>query len=536
MVPFASKPSLKLTPLLRDGLIVLACLLADALYLLLTRFAYHRFGYPLDDAWIYQTYARNLARTGQWAFVPGLPSTGSTSILWTLLLTPVYWLPIDPRWGTHALGLLTLIAAALGSARLFKEDSLRLSLAVGLSVALEWHLVWAGASGMETGLFAALLIWFWVWLRRHDPARCAYRWHNSLLTGIWGGILMLARPEGVLALGVAGLYGLLAPAGPTERVHLGRRFLWAVLAGAGFSLLLIPFFAFNHAVSGAWWPNTFYAKQTEYAALYGQSYLLRLFGQMSVGWIGAQVLLLPGLLAGLWIGVRRRTLDGAALAPLGWALLHWALYAARLPVTYQHGRYAIPAIPLILIFGVRGMAHLIQLRTERRLIRLGSLTWALSVAALFPLMLGVLGAPAYARDVSFIEDEMVATARWVNENVPHDAVVAAHDIGALGYFAPRRLVDLAGLVSPDVIPFMRDANHLTAYILMSGADYLIVFPHWSAEYEIIVSSPHFCPVWSAAQREGYNSPTSLGPMTVYEVRPAGDCPLILPVQAYLRLW
>jgi hypothetical protein len=512
-------------------LIVLACLLADALYLFLTRFVYHRFGYPLDDAWIYQTYARNLARTGQWAFVPGLPSTGSTSILWTLLLTPVYWLPIDPRWGTHALGLLTLTATALGSARLFKEDALGLSLAVGLGVALEWHLVWAAASGMETGLFAALLIWFWVWLRRHDPIQCAHRWHTGLLAGIWGGILMLARPEGVLALGVAGLYGLLAPSRSGGGMHLGRRLVWAMLVGVGFALFLVPFFAFNHAISGAWWPNTFYAKQTEYAVLYRQPYLLRLFEQMATGWIGAQVLLLPALLVSLWVGLRRRTLDGVSLAPLGWALLHWALYAARLPVTYQHGRYAIPAIPVILIFGVRGMAHLIQLRSERRLLRFGSLVWTLSVVVLFPLMLGILGAPAYARDVSFIEDEMVATARWVDENVPPDAIIAAHDIGALGYFAPRRLVDLAGLVSPAVIPFMRDADHLTAYILMSGSDYLIIFPHWSAEYELIVSSPHFCPVWSADRGEGYSNPTSLGPMTVYEVRPAGDCPTPPPTQA-----
>ncbi len=36
-------------------------------------------GYPLDDAWIHQTYARNLARTGQWAFVPGQVSSASTA-------------------------------------------------------------------------------------------------------------------------------------------------------------------------------------------------------------------------------------------------------------------------------------------------------------------------------------------------------------------------------------------------------------------------------------------------------------------------
>ncbi len=44
-------------------------------------------GYPLDDAWIHQTYARNWAETGQLAYVVGLPSAGSTAPLWTLLLS-----------------------------------------------------------------------------------------------------------------------------------------------------------------------------------------------------------------------------------------------------------------------------------------------------------------------------------------------------------------------------------------------------------------------------------------------------------------
>jgi hypothetical protein len=45
------------------------------------------FGFPLDDGWIHQTYARNLAEYGQWAYLPGTISGGSTSPLWTLLLS-----------------------------------------------------------------------------------------------------------------------------------------------------------------------------------------------------------------------------------------------------------------------------------------------------------------------------------------------------------------------------------------------------------------------------------------------------------------
>ncbi len=55
-------------------------------------------------------------------------------------------------------------------------------------------------------------------------------------------------------------------------------------------------------------------------------------------------------------------------------------------------------------------------------------------------------------------------------------MVAAHDIGALGYFDHHRLIDLAGLVSPEVVPFIRDEARLAKFLDRQGADYLVAFP------------------------------------------------------------
>lgn len=38
------------------------------------------------------------------------------------------------------------------------------------------------------------------------------------------------------------------------------------------------------------------------------------------------------------------------------------------------------------------------------------------------------------------------------------------------------MIDLAGLVSPDVIPFLRDEARLAEYLDRQGADYFIAFP------------------------------------------------------------
>ncbi|MGH2522659.1 MAG: hypothetical protein ACRDH2_09170, partial [Anaerolineales bacterium] len=65
-------------------------------------------GFPLDDAWIHQTYARNLGIFGQFAFVPGQPSAGSTSPLWSGLLALGYLLRVDYRVWAYALGAALL--------------------------------------------------------------------------------------------------------------------------------------------------------------------------------------------------------------------------------------------------------------------------------------------------------------------------------------------------------------------------------------------------------------------------------------------
>jgi hypothetical protein len=168
------------------------------------------------------------------------------------------------------------------------------------------------------------------------------------------------------------------------------------------------------------------------------------------------------------------------LIPLIWVGIYLAIYAIRLPVTYQHGRYAIPVIPVLLVLTYEGMMRWIEPRSPVTTKRIASRAWVL-VVAISSLTFWLIGAGAYSRDVAIIESEMVATAHWIQDNTSEDAVVAAHDIGAIGYFAGRELVDLAGLVSPDVIPFIREEKALARYIDEAGAEYLITFPSWYPE-------------------------------------------------------
>ena len=82
-------------------------LLSLGIYLLFSSLTY-RLGFPLDDAWIHQTYARNLVEYGQWFFVPGQPSAGSTAPLWSALLAIGHALGLGPYVWTFLLGWLLL--------------------------------------------------------------------------------------------------------------------------------------------------------------------------------------------------------------------------------------------------------------------------------------------------------------------------------------------------------------------------------------------------------------------------------------------
>jgi len=254
-----------------------------------------------------------------------------------------------------------------------------------------------------------------------------------------------------------------------------RRIRSAIEMGAGFSLLFGLYLLWNRLLGGNWWPNTFYAKQTEYAIELQDTLWHRILEQAMQPLVGAGVLLFPAFILSMFEAGRERR--WGALAGGLWAIGFLLLYALRLPVTYQHGRYVMPMMPVYFIWGLAGMAKWCQSARLSVGARVVSRAWMLATA-LVALAFWIMGARAYGRDVAFIESEMVVTARWVAANTESQAIIAAHDIGALGYYGKRTLVDLAGLITPEVIPIIRDEVQLKAYLDSHQVDYLVTFPSW----------------------------------------------------------
>ncbi len=234
-------------------------------------------GFPLDDAWIHQTYARNLGWHGQWAFILGQPSAGSTAPLWTFLLAIGYTLRIDYAAWTLLLNAILLGLTSWLAFRLARQvGNVPHSAAwwAGALVVFEWHLVWAAASGMETVLFCALVLAAWVAAggglgegvagatvagAHRGPsapilsgtAVAGATRSTSFWAGVLGGLSVWARPDGLTLLPF--LAWLVWDQSDQLLIGIRQRAQRLGWFAGGAALVLVPYFVFNLALSGQLW-------------------------------------------------------------------------------------------------------------------------------------------------------------------------------------------------------------------------------------------------------------------------------------------
>jgi len=424
-------------------------------------------GFPLDDAWIHQTYARSLANGQGWSYAGGPPSAGSTSPLWTLLQIPSFWFRLSPILWAYGAGVLFLILNAVFIMLWVRT----LNKAAGFFALLftigEWHLVWASLSGMETLFFCcwvSFMIYLFFPLKFPRSEKFAVPGVLFLL-GIFSGIGIWIRPEALLLL----MYACLA-------VVIQCYPIWKWKVGAFLAGCLLPavlYFVFNFGFSGYIFPNTLYVKTAEYSILTSQNMFLRFFQPWIPLLAGPLAALVPFLAAGILLLLRNK--KALHLLPFLWALNHILLYAIQLPATYQHGRYFLPVLPVLIGYGVIGyfswkekIMHCFGARVVLRAL------WASAL-----LLTGIflfIGAGQFSGDVKIIQTDMVETSQWIRENTSPGSVIAAHDIGALGFWGNRPMVDLGGVTDLDALPLLSGKIRLRSYLSLRQADYLMTFP------------------------------------------------------------
>jgi hypothetical protein len=416
-----------------------------------------------DDAFITFRYARNLASGEGFVYNPGEPFLGTTTPLFTMALAlsariaPGVGIPHLGQWLTGAslffCGLLVYLLA--------RDDGISLA---GSAMALltVTHPLFLDVWGGEALLFLAVVLAAFLFYFREQPVRC----------GVLFGLAFLTRPEGVLPALVLS----------THFVIVNKRFPWRMwLAGV---VVVGPWIAYSFYAFGSPLPATL---QTKLAQM--DSGRFAPFLSTSFRWLLAYAIPNPLLALGpsythlvLWF-----------LAALGgfylllrprfrwWGIMAWiAVYAtafALLDVPFYHW-YAAPLAlggTILAGLGVQLVLEGIQKLSHR---------WAYASIArallLLALALPLLGSATrlrhyYHRPVSPAQSSYTSAGRWLYEHTPPTATVGCFEIGFIGYYSQRRLVDAVGLTHPDVSERVAEGRFKWAY-LRYRPDYLVINP------------------------------------------------------------
>lgn len=437
-------------------------------------------GAPLDDAWIHFQFARNISQGSGFSYNPGEPTPGSTAPLWTLLLAGVGLFTSDfmlPALLLSAAFLLLTVWLAYGFA-LWLTGRTWAAVLAGLGTAVAGRLLWAGLAGMETTAFAALSLAA-VWWCTRDGLRP--------LPVLLFALASQLRPEGhaLFALALADTaWTQLRPAGLAPRQTLVAAVRTLTLPLLIYALVAAPYVLFSLATTGHPLPNTFYAKAGSTYLFSWRTLRETLTYQLADNPL-ALLLALLGLVA-LWRGGARRS--SVADFPRGSRLL--ALWLVGLPLftavvidfTWHHGRYTMPLIPFVMVSAAVGAAWLTRRST-------GQLRRALPALLLVLLAFGGLWrvghwARMLGTNAQEILDIDVALGEWLAQNTPSDALIAVDDIGAIAFLSERRIVDMNGLVSPEVWPAVQApeglprSQQLARILSESRPAYMAAFPLW----------------------------------------------------------
>jgi len=415
-----------------------------------------------DDTYITYRYARNLALGRGFVYNPGESLLGTTTPLYTLLLASVaspFSQDVIPKLGQWLAGL-SILCCAVFTYLLARDDGKRF----GGSIAALFVLInpviifyWGGETPL---LIALILIAFFLYFRGHQIG-----------PGVLLALATLTRGEGILpAMVLCAHY-----------VVVNRKFPWR--GAIAFVLILVPWAIYATSVFGSPLPSTLEAKQAQFASGYFAPFL-----KTTLRWLIAHVY--PASYLPVTPSYSYTIIFGfAALGGLSlfrdfrsrwWCVVIWlGLYAGvysglRVPFYFW---YAAPLVFGGLLLAGLGAQFLLDFRDDTRR------AWYKPLA--FIIILILLAMPvaiATKTTVDFAKQPIAPVQRlytnaglWLRDNTPLAATVGYFEIGFVGYYSDRYIVDAVGLVNRDVSEHVARGDVKWAY-LSYKPDYLIINP------------------------------------------------------------
>ncbi|KPJ58762.1 MAG: hypothetical protein AMJ42_02665 [Deltaproteobacteria bacterium DG_8] len=275
-----------------------------------------------------------------------------------------------------------------------------------------------------------------------------------------------------------------------------------------FFLLIIPYLLVSLYCTGSLLPGTAFSKAIFFAERYSLlSVKNELFKDGFELFYKGLLYPMPLFIFPLILFARR-----VIAIPYLWFyyIIFYFFYFLLFPGAIKHYwcRYQHIFIPIIIIGIAGGAVELIKICKER--------TLQISMVALIASSL------VYNQSLSFVKVEniysnqvectkkaVIDIALWIKYNTPKDSLIAVHDIGVVGYFSDRSILDLVGLLNSKVSKYYQDdqlkmplpisERRVINYLKEKKPDYLVMFPDWDRYFNFFRSDnkKHFKHIYTS---------------------------------------
>lgn len=413
----------------------------------------------LDDALIYHRYVRNLLEGGGLVYNAGerlnaltSPLFSYLSILGTLVLGRV-------QEASIVIAGITLTLAVLVWWATFAASNERgVATILGASLAISFPYLYK-VYGMETPLFLLLI------------GVCLYLFEsrNELWLGIAASLLLLTRAEGVFLLT------------PMAAEHLRQKrpvpsARSLVIPG----VILAAHFVFTYTYYGALMPHTAMVKIHQgQSGLWGSWPPFARIGYQIDWFFGGNellALLLIGLAALGIIGSRHTTTTRIGIAFL---VLYTGFYVF-LSLPNYHWYYA-PYYMFGYFWAGMGVFWLWQQGTRLDFPFVRKAVGVVLVSGTVLLLL--VGTHTTWQSLQRKQGTSAyrQIGEWLDRNSPQSSSVAAMEIGTVGWYSRRYMIDIVGLVTPENDRLLA-AGDLGGWLELTEPDYVVThLPEWKME-------------------------------------------------------
>jgi arabinofuranosyltransferase len=447
--------------------------------------------FPLDDPWIHLTFAKNLAEYGSFSYFKNeMATAGSTSPVYTIILAVGFLITKNEMVLSYALGIAFLIFSViafykLSSFEFGKENYFALA-CTGIFVLDKW-MNFIADSGMETTMYIFFLIagFYFYKQRKAIPFAILFAltfWTRPDAVAFYGAIIV----DYVLVSYFAKSDKSLKLFSKNDLMKIG------VIAGG----ILVLYFIMNLVLSGSLLPNTYNAKLTYYSPEFrsrGEFFNLEVwdyftsgaYGIMMIGFLFSTLKLVYDLIKKKY---NRNT--GYILFCLMLVFIYWY----KLPYAHRFGRYLMPVIPFLILVsmhGFRDISQIIASYFNSRSFANGFFVLILALTLVMSAMNYNENKETYAYECKYIYDRQVTAALWIKNNTNENDVIATHDVGAIGYYSNRKMVDVAGLITPELISKLHDKNYnviMSDFMKKNNVSYLVFLQEW---YRVVNQVPLF---------------------------------------------